>query len=54
VIAAVAPTTADPEVTGSTQVQEIRALNFPLALTVLFAGGAVVVALFSDSETMRR
>lgn len=36
--------------TGSTQVQEIRALNFSLALTVLFAGGAVVIALFSDSE----
>jgi hypothetical protein len=41
-------------VTGSTQVQEIRALNFSLALTVLFACGAVVIALFSDSETMRR
>ena len=51
-IAAAAPTTADPEVTGSTQVQEIRALSFSLALTVLFAGGAVVIALFSDSETM--
>ena len=44
-IAAAAPTTADPEVTGFTQVQEIRALNFSLALTVLFAGGAVVIAL---------
>ena len=38
--------------TGSTQTQEIRALNFSLALTVLFAGGAVVIALFSDSGTM--
>jgi hypothetical protein len=37
-------------VTGSTQAQEIRALHFSLALTVLFACGAVVVALFSDSE----
>jgi cation diffusion facilitator family transporter len=39
-------------VTGSTQVQEIRALHLSLALTVLFACGAVVIALFSDSETM--
>ena len=44
-IAAAAPTTADPEVTGFTQVQEIRALNFSLALTLLFAGGAVIIAL---------
>jgi predicted Co/Zn/Cd cation transporter (cation efflux family) len=39
-------------VTGSTQAEEIRALNFSLALTVLFACGAVVIALLSDSETM--
>jgi hypothetical protein len=37
-------------VTGSiTRAQEIRALHFSLALTVLSACGAVV---FSDSETM--
>jgi predicted Co/Zn/Cd cation transporter (cation efflux family) len=52
VIAAAARTTADPELTGSTQAEEIRALHLSLALTVLFACGAVVVALFSDSETM--
>jgi hypothetical protein len=36
--------------TGSTQPEEIRALHLSLALTVLFACGAVVVALFSDPE----
>jgi predicted Co/Zn/Cd cation transporter (cation efflux family) len=39
-------------VTGSiSQTQEICALHLSLALTVLFACGAVVIALFSDSET---
>ncbi len=38
--------------TGSAQSQEIRALRLSLALTVLFACGAVAIALFSNSETM--
>jgi predicted Co/Zn/Cd cation transporter (cation efflux family) len=52
VIAAAAHTTADSALTGSTQAEEIRALHLSLALTVLFACGAVVIALLSDSETM--
>jgi cation diffusion facilitator family transporter len=39
-------------VTGSAQSQEILALRLSLVLTVLFAGAAVAIALFSDSETM--
>jgi cation diffusion facilitator family transporter len=39
-------------VTGLAQSQELLALRLSLALTVLFACGAVAVALSSDSETM--
>ena len=38
--------------TGVAESQEILALRLSLALTVLFACGAVAIALFSDSETM--
>jgi cation diffusion facilitator family transporter len=39
-------------VTGDAQTKEILALRLSLVLTVLFAVGAAIVAMFSDSETM--
>ena len=39
--------------TGSTQVQEIRALTFSLALTVLFAGGVVVTVRLVVPSALR-
>ena len=39
-------------VTGHAQTEEILALRLSLVLTVLFAVGAAIVAMFSDSETM--